>query len=69
MHNAKILSAAVDMLSAMESMTLPSGYLLPEGMTMEGIRWLDLEFLASEGIEVEGLPAKDSDEGSDPKEQ
>jgi hypothetical protein len=53
----------------MESMTLPSGYLLPEGTTMEDIRRLDLELLASEGIEVEGLPVKDGDEGSDPKEQ
>lgn len=48
---------------------LPPGYLLPEGTTMEDIRRLDLELLASEGIEVEGLPAKDSDEGSGPKER
>lgn len=53
----------------MEPMKLPAGYLLPEGTTMEDIRRLDLELLASEGIEVEGLPAKDRDEGSDPKEQ
>lgn len=53
----------------MEPMKLPAGYLLPEGTTMKDIRRLDLELLASEGIEVEGLPAKDSDEGSDPKEQ
>lgn len=53
----------------MEPMKLPAGYLLPEGTTMEDIRRLDLELLASEGIEVEGLPAKDSDEGGDPKEQ
>jgi hypothetical protein len=36
---------------------------------MEDVRRLDLELLASEGIEVEGLPAEDGDEGSDPKEQ
>lgn len=53
----------------MEPMKLPAGYLLPEGTTMEDIRRLDLELLASEGIEVEGLPAKDRDEGSDPMEQ
>jgi hypothetical protein len=48
---------------------LPPGYLLPEGTTMKDVRRLDLELLASEGIEVEGLPAKGSDEGSEPKEQ
>jgi hypothetical protein len=53
----------------MELMTLPSGYLLPEGTTMEDIRQLDLELLASEGIEVEGLSAKDKDESGDPKDQ
>lgn len=52
-----------------EETKLPPGYLLPEGTTMEDIRRLDLEILASEGIVVEGLPAKGSDEGGDPKEQ
>lgn len=53
----------------MEPMKLPAGYLLPEGTTMADIRRLDLELLASEGIEVEGLRATDSDEGSDQEEQ
>lgn len=44
----------------MESMKLPAGYLLPEGTTMADVRQLDLELLASEGLEVKGLRA---DEG------
>lgn len=42
----------------MESMKLPAGYRLPEGTTMADVRRLDLELLASEGIEVKGLQAE-----------
>jgi hypothetical protein len=40
-------------------MKLPAGYRLPEGMTMADVRRLDLELLASEGLEVEDLKAGD----------
>lgn len=41
--------------SGMESMKLPAGYLLPEGKTMADIRRIDLELLASEGLDVEQI--------------
>ena len=53
----------------MEPMKLPAGYLLPEGTTMADVRRLDLELLASEGIEVKGLQAEDSGAGDPPVEQ
>jgi hypothetical protein len=37
----------------MEPMKLPAGYLLPEGKTMADIRQIDLELLASEGLDIE----------------
>jgi len=58
MHGPKILSAGVDIVPAMESMTLPSGYLLPEGTTMADVRRLDRELLASEGLKVDDLKAE-----------
>lgn len=39
-------------LGAEDPCALPSGYLLPEGMTMRDVRQVDAEFLASEGIEL-----------------
>lgn len=54
-HGPKVLSAGVDTLPVMESMTLPSGYLLPEGTTMADVRRLERELLASEGLKIEGL--------------
>jgi hypothetical protein len=36
-------------------MELPAGYLLPEGKTMADVRRLDLELLASEGLNVKDL--------------
>jgi hypothetical protein len=38
-------------------MTLPDGYLLPEGMTMADVRRIELELLASEGLKIEDLEA------------
>lgn len=35
----------------MEPMSLPPGYLLPEGKTMQDILRMDAELLASEGID------------------
>lgn len=42
----------------MESIMLPSGYLLPEGMTMADVRRLERELLASEGLKIEDLEAR-----------
>jgi hypothetical protein len=53
----------------MESMKLPAGYLLPEGKTMADIRQMDLELLASEGLDIEPMKADDaSDERSEADE-
>jgi hypothetical protein len=38
---------------------LPDGYLLPEGTTMADVRRIELELLASEGLKIEDLQAKD----------
>jgi hypothetical protein len=47
-------------------MNLPAGYLLPEGKTMADIRQIDLELLASEGLDIELMKSNDgSDESSD----
>jgi hypothetical protein len=35
----------------MEPMSLPPGYLLPEGKTMQDILRMDVELLASEGLD------------------
>ncbi len=48
----------------MEPITVPPGYLLPAGKTMADVRRLDLELLATEGLEVEGLTHKDDTDGS-----
>jgi len=41
-------------------MKLPAGYLLPEDTTMADVRRLELELLASEGLDVKDLqPPKD----------
>jgi hypothetical protein len=46
----------------MESMDLPDGYLLPEGTTMADVRRLDLELLASEGLDVKDLRPRNGQE-------
>lgn len=47
----------------MESMKLPAGYLLPEGTTMADVRRLELELLASEGLDVKDLqPGNDAED-------
>ncbi len=43
----------------MGSMKLPDGYLLPEGKTMADVRRLDLELLASDGLDVKDLGPED----------
>jgi hypothetical protein len=53
----------------MEPMSLPPGYLLPEGKTMQDILRMDAELLAGEGIDpawpgFEG-PSEDSEADSD----
>lgn len=45
--------------SWMGSMKLPDGYLLPEGKTMADVRRLDLELLASDGLDVKDLGPED----------
>lgn len=45
----------------MESLKLPAGYLLPEGTTMADVRRVDLELLASEGLDVKGLETEDAE--------
>jgi hypothetical protein len=39
----------------MESMKLPAGYLLPEGTTMADVQRLELELLASEGLDIKDI--------------
>jgi hypothetical protein len=53
----------------MEPVKLSAGYLLPERTTMADVRQVDLELLASEGLEVEGLKAKEDDEKAPPEEE
>lgn len=53
----------------MEPMKLPAGYRLPKGTTMADVRRLDLELLASEGLKVDGLKAKDGSRDDDPKSE
>ncbi len=53
----------------MEPMSLPAGYLLPEGTTMADVRQLDQELLASEGLEVQGLQAEGGHQETSPKEK
>jgi hypothetical protein len=48
----------------MEPMKLPAGYLLPEGKTMADIRQIDLELLASEGLDIEPMKADDASDES-----
>jgi hypothetical protein len=51
----------------MEPIKLPAGYLLPEGTTMADVRRLDLELLASEGLDVKELQDEDSGEQDRPE--
>jgi hypothetical protein len=44
----------------MEPMKLPAGYLLPEDKTMADIRQIDLELLASEGLDIELIKPDDT---------
>jgi hypothetical protein len=44
----------------MEPVKLPAGYLLPAGKTMADVRKIDLELLASEGLDLEDLDFEDS---------
>lgn len=51
----------------MKPMNLPAGYRLPKGTTMAGVRRLDQELLASEGLDAQGhkgqgRPQEDSSE-------
>jgi hypothetical protein len=50
-------------------MTLPAGYLLPEGTTMADVRRLDFELFVTEGLEVAGLKAEDIGEDDRPTGQ
>lgn len=51
-------------------MKLPAGYRLPKGTTMADVRRLDDELLASEGLKVDDLKAKNGrgDDGRKPKQ-
>ncbi len=49
----------------MEPMSLPPGYLLPEGKTMLDILRMDAELLASEGIGLEWPGFEEPPEGSE----
>ena len=53
----------------MEPMKLPAGFRLPKGTTMADVRRLDLELLASEGLKVDDLKAKDSSRDDDRKSE
>jgi hypothetical protein len=50
-------------------MKLPAGYLLPEGTTMADVRRLELELLASEGLDVKDLQSEGDGEDDRPAEQ
>lgn len=49
----------------MEPVKLPAGYLLPAGKTMADVRQMDLELLASEGLDLDSLDL-DEASGEDP---
>lgn len=49
----------------MDPMSLPPGYLLPEGKTMQDILRMDAELLASEGIDPQWPDFEDSPGGSE----
>lgn len=49
----------------MEPMSLPPGYLLPEGKTMLDILRMDAELLASKGIDPEWPSFEGPSEGSE----
>jgi hypothetical protein len=49
----------------MEPMSLPPGYLLPEGKTMLDILRMDAELLSSEGIDPELTSFEKQPEGSE----
>lgn len=52
----------------MESMKLPAGYLLPEGTTMADVQRLELELLASEGLDVKDLRPEDDRKDGRPED-
>jgi hypothetical protein len=52
-----------------EGATLPDGYLLPEGTTLADVRRLELELLASEGLDIEDLEAGHGQEEDRPAQQ
>lgn len=57
-------AAAVEQVKETEEMELPDGYLLPEGKTMADVRRLDLELLASEGLDIKDIrPENDRKDG------
>jgi len=49
----------------MEPMKLPSGYLLPEGKTMQDVLSMDAELLASEGLDLKQLLTDEQAEDED----
>ena len=49
----------------MEPMSLPPGYLLPEGKSMQDILRMDAELLSSEGIDPELTSFEEPPEGSE----
>lgn len=49
----------------MEPMKLPSGYLLPEGKTMQDVLNMDAALLASEGLELKRLLVDERAEDED----
>lgn len=52
----------------MEPMSLPPGYLLPEGKTMQDVLRMDAELLASEGLDPTwpGFDDKSDEDDKDP---
>jgi len=49
----------------MEPMSLPPGYLLPEGKSMQDILLMDAELLSSEGIDPELTSFEEPPESSE----
>lgn len=49
----------------MEPMSLPPGYLLPEGKTMQDVLRMDAELLASEGLDPTWTGFDDQSEEGD----
>jgi hypothetical protein len=49
-------------------MELPDGYLLPEGKTMADVRRLDLELMASGGLDVKDVRPEDDRKDGHPED-